>query len=167
MKTSKKRSNTLLLFAVFGMFITGCKKDDQEDTDTKSASDNSFAETTFNDVANIADQATEGSLSLYKTEVAISIAGPCAKIKRDSVNKTNPDTITIDFGASNCLCADQRYRRGKIIVTYMGFYKDSLATRTIGFDNYFVNDNQVTGSKTITNKGRNAAGNLHFSITVD
>ena len=29
-------------------------------------------------------------------------------------------TLTIDFGSTNCLCPDGRYRRGKIVVVFTG-----------------------------------------------
>jgi hypothetical protein len=38
-----------------------------------------------------------------------------------------------------------------------------LITHT--FEEYFVNDNQVTGVKTVENKGQNLQGNLYFKIT--
>ena len=46
----------------------------------------------------------------------------------------------------------------------MGAYRDSGSTHTITFSNYFVNDNQVQGTKTVSNTGRNTGGNLVFSI---
>jgi hypothetical protein len=40
------------------------------------------------------------------------------------------------------------------------------SSHTITFDNYFVNDNQVTGTKTVTNTGVNASGQPVFTINV-
>lgn len=36
---------------------------------------------------------------------------------------------------------------------------------TVNFDQYFVNDHKVEGTETITNAGRNTAGNLLFDIS--
>lgn len=155
---------TFLFAVLFGVVISGCKKDEQEDLDTTSSSDNALAEATFNDVKNIADQAEQGSLTTYRMSESTSFLTHCATITRNDT--VNPKVLTIDFGSSNCEGHDQRNRRGKIIVTYTGAYRDSGSTHTITFDNYYVNDNKVEGSKTVTNTGRNSAGNLTYSISV-
>lgn len=157
------------LIVVFGMLIiVSCnRKNDGNDVSNDEAgygTDHARLAQTFNDVENIADQAgNTGALNNYRTEE--SILSNCATVTRDTVSV--PHVMTIDFGATNCLCLDGRYRRGQIIVTYTGHYRDSGATHNITFNNYFVNDNQVTGSKTVTNMGHNAAGYLVYHINVN
>ena len=65
------------------------------------------------------------------------------------------------------MCTDGRERRGKVIINYTGAYRDSGSTHTITFDNYYQNDNKVEGTKTVTNMGKNSAGQLYFAISVD
>lgn len=158
-----------MVVATIGMLFTSCrKKEDEKDTDTSSASDNALAEGTYNDVNNIADEAASGSLSSYLTPTQSdekSIMSTCAIITNDTT--VSPRLLTIDFGATNCMCSDGRNRRGKINVAYNGQYKDSASTHTITFTNYYVNDNQILGSKTVTNNGHNSSGNLTFSISVN
>lgn len=163
----------LMVVATVGVLFTACRKDkdeDPKDTDTTTALDNALAEGYFNDANNISDQAAAGNLSSYVStnpneSNERSIMSSCATIVHDTT--TSPRTITINFGTANCLCNDGRYRRGIVNVSYTGRYKDSLSTHTITFTNYFVNDNQVLGTKTVTNNGRNNAGNLTFSISVN
>ena len=100
--------------------------------------------------------------------------GNCANIVRLHSDSSNADTLIITFGFNNganvnvnCLCADGRYRRGVINVVYSGKYRDSLSTHTISFNNYFVNENQISGGKIVTNKGRNASGHPVFDISVN
>ncbi|MBI3509314.1 MAG: hypothetical protein HY064_01520 [Bacteroidetes bacterium] len=139
-----------------------------EDNDTSAAGDNSFAETTFNDVTNISDQAGwNGSVSSYRIGDNDGILTSCATVTFDSLNTANADTIFINFGSTNCTGNDGRNRRGEIIVIYSGHYRDSASTHTITFNNYFVNDNQVLGTKTVVNNGHNAAGHLTYTITVN
>ncbi len=137
-------------------------RDKNNDNDTEMSSDNALAEVSYNDALNIADEAstlnTGDNLASYKT------ASNCATVTHDTT--TTPRTITIDFGAANCLCNDGRNRRGKILVSYTGKYRDVGSTHTITFDNYFVNDNQILGSKTVTNMGLNASNQSYFSIVV-
>ncbi|MBK8145321.1 MAG: hypothetical protein IPK62_10190 [Bacteroidetes bacterium] len=154
-----------LLANVF--FMVSCNriktKDNNNDNDTEMSKDNSMAEFSYNDAMNIADEASNvnsgDNLGNYKT------ASNCATVTKDTT--TNPRTITVDFGASNCLCNDGRYRRGKVLVTYTGKYRDAGSVHTIGFDNYFVNDNQILGSKTVTNMGLNASNQSYFNIVVN
>lgn len=59
-------------------------------------------------------------------------------------------TIVIDFG-NGCTDARQTTRKGKIIITYEGrrFLPNSKVTTT--FENYFVNDIKIEGTRTLTN----------------
>lgn len=155
---------SLLLAVTF----TACKKEKTEPfKDTSAAADNALAEATYNDAKTIADQAaTDGILSNYKgggTEGLL--ISNCATITHDTT--LSPRLLTVDFGNTNCLCTDGRYRRGKVKVSYIGTWRDSASTATISFDNYFVNDYKVLGTKTISNKGHNSAGNLWYSLDVN
>jgi len=170
MRTTKNMFKYLMVAATVGMFFTSCRKDkDPKDSDTSAASDNALAEGTYNDVNNIADQASTGTMTSYltpiETENKSSLLSTCATITNDTL--VTPHILTIDFGASNCMCNDGRYRRGIINVSYSGHYRDSASTHTITFTNYYVNDNQILGTKTVTNNGHNAAGNLTYSVVVN
>jgi hypothetical protein len=77
-----------------------------------------------------------------------------------------PHELTIDFGDVNCLCNDGKYRRGQIIITFTGRYRHPGTVITHGFENYYVNDNSVDGTKVVTNMGENDNGNLYFTIEV-
>jgi len=159
----------LMVIVTTGVIFTSCKKE-EKDMDTNAAADHALAEGTFNDVNNISDEAANGSLSSYLTQNTSesgerALLSSCATITHDTVS--SPRKLIIDFGTINCLCGDGRNRRGIINVSYTGRYRDSASTHTISFTDYFVNDNQVLGTKTVTNKGHNAAGNLSYSITVN
>ena len=171
MKT-KKVLTYVMIFSLVGVLFTSCKKKtDDTDNDTSAAADNALAEGTFNDVHNIADQAATGSLATYDGTYTSNgdkgMLSTCATITLQNVNSLDDDTLHVNFGATNCLCSDGRYRRGTINVVYSGMYADSGSHHTITFTNYFVNDNQILGSKTVVNNGRNAAGHPTFSITVN
>lgn len=146
--------------------LSSCKKED-EDSDTSTAGDNALAESTFQDVTNIASEAGDGSLSNYRGGNYEGLLSTCAVITMDTASSSNPDTIRINFGTSNCMCNDGRNRRGTIVITYTGAYRDSGTTWNISFDNYFVNDNQVLGTKTVSNLGHNQAGHLVFDVNVN
>jgi hypothetical protein len=158
----------LIAIAMTSLIFTGCKKEqDTTESDTQSESDNALAESTFSDMHSISDEAYGGGMSSFKTESTGGILAMCAKIAFNNKNSSDPDSISVDFGPTNCLCKDGRNRRGKIIVSYTRHYIDSGAFIAISTDNYFVDDNKIDGIKSIKNNGRNAAGNLSWTLTVD
>lgn len=164
-----KLPRCLMIAAIVGLTFTSCKKEkinkDEDDTDTSAAADNSIAESAFNDVANMADQAADGSLATYRLTEADGLLSVCATVTNDTT--VVPHLLTIDFGTTNCLCKDGRYRRGKIKISYEGPYRETGHVHTITFADYFVDDNQLLGTKTVLNNGKNSAGNLFFTVTVD
>ena len=70
-------------------------------------------------------------------------------------------TLTLDFGPTNCLCPDGRYRRGQLTAVFSGPYRQPGAVVTINRTNYFVNDNQHLGTRIIT-----SLGNGSFDLSV-
>ena len=159
----------LTLVALVGTStLTSCRKKDKEekDSDTAAAIDQSFASSTVNDLTNISDEAVKGNnVSSFKTADANALLSNCATITYDTLLAAK--TVTVNFGPTNCLGNDGRNRRGSIIINFTGKYRDSLTVITVTPSGYFVNDNQVTGSKTITNKGRNAANHTVYQINAN
>jgi hypothetical protein len=172
MKT-RKITLGIALVAIAGSILFGsCRKKEkveEKDTDTASASDQSLASSISNDMVNISDEAsstTTSTLSSYKVADAEGLlSNSCATVS--SVVSGSTKTVTVDFGTSNCLCKDNRYRRGVLTITFTGNYLDSNTVVTVTPQNYFVNDNQVNGSKTITNKGHNSANHLVYEINAN
>jgi hypothetical protein len=90
------------------------------------------------------------------TELQGLLAG-CAKRSYDAASRT----LTLDFGPTNCLCPDGRYRRGVLTAVFSGPYRQVGAVVTINRTNYFVNDNQHLGTRVITNLG---GGSFDLSV---
>ena len=160
-KNSVLFNSKFIILAFVSVFvISSCHKPATTE-DTGYATEQFTSEKTFNDVQTIADQAsnlsTGGSLNFRTSGTTF---GPCA-----TVTKT-PGNIVIDFGTTDCICLDGRTRRGKILITYTGNYADSGSVHTITFDNFYQNDNKVTGTKTVTNMGHNALGQPYFNVSV-
>jgi len=163
MKTRKFLFLSLFILITAGLVINACKKDNEDD-DTTFASDNAIMQTTFDQTQSIADQAANGGLQTFIATNDVNLLGVCATITHDSIS--SPRVLTIDFGTTNCLCGDGRYRRGKIIVSYNGRYRDSGTIITFTFDNYAVSDHLVSNSSTkvVTNKGIQSNGHPLFTI---
>ncbi len=146
---------TCCLLALGLMTMTSCKKKDvtTADTDTSSASDNTLAENSSNDVVNIGAQASENaSLSSYREANTDNVLSTCAIISRDTVAKT----VTVTFTGGTCL--DGRVRTGSLTFDYhlspagATHYRDPGFTFTVTSNNYVVDGNQITiVNKTVTN----------------
>ena len=182
MKTKHFILSAAVLTMSVALSLTSCRKDPSKDDDTSGAEDNTLADKSYEDMGQISNEAANGSVGSYRLEGGSQggLLSICANVTRDTAAKT----ITIDFGTSNCLCIDGRYRRGKIFVSYTaGFhhlgYWDSLCSITItttdpssSANTYYVgldqsNMHQLIGTKSVTNKGRNAAGHTNWDVTVN
>jgi len=167
----------ILIFAIFifsaVITFTACNKDNKSTSTNQTGINSSdvttqneaVAQMTFEGVDQIADEAYTSIFSSVKSTDANanSLLSACATKTIDTVSI--PHTLTINFGSTNCLCNDGKYRRGEIIISYYLQYRDSGSVHSTTFNNYYVNDNQVIGTRSRINNGRNAAG--HWNITVN
>ncbi len=160
--SSTMRTRTDLALATLAILaFTACGKEDDTpaDMDYTSAIDNSLAEDYFNDMLQQSDEAAEAN-GLRDSD------DPCdPEVTIDLV--ATPHTMLIDFGPVNCTAANGRTRRGQIMVTFTGGYRDPGTVITITPQDYYVNDHHVQGVKTVTNMGENPDGDLFFAIQVD
>lgn len=156
-----------LMVAAMLLMVTACNRNKDNATaalteDTDDIEEQARMDYVFDEMDNFANEAAElGSVQL-KGGVML---GNCATVTRDTVSV--PHTVEIDFGTTNCQCADGRFRRGKVIVAYMGNYKDSGFYRNISFSGYHVNDNEVLGGRTITNMGKNSNGDVYYNVSIN
>lgn len=67
--------------------------------------------------------------------------------------------IVIDFG-EGCVGPGGRVHKGKIILIYSTVPGDHLANRIITFENYFVNNRQITGTIELRDVNVNSKGNI-------
>ncbi len=151
----------LILASCALLALSACRKEDDEtpDLDYTSASDNARAEDAFSDMLNQVDKAVDDN-GLREMEDACD-----PTVTFDTLS--NPRTITIDFGTVNCTAANGRTRRGRILVSYTGRYRDPGTVITITPQDYYVNDNHLQGTKTVTNMGTDQNGHLYYTVTVN
>jgi hypothetical protein len=171
MQTKRSILYGIMTCCLIAATFTACKKDSKEtsDSDTTPAQDNSLAEGNYNDVNTMVDASVNAGASFtFRQETGArveDVLGGCTKVTLDTANTAC--TLTIDFGTTNCEGPDGRKRRGKILASWNGKYRDKNTVVNITFDNYFVNDNQIKGTHKTTNMGYNAAQHLVYKIEVD
>ncbi|HVA98622.1 MAG TPA: hypothetical protein VNG53_06975 [Bacteroidia bacterium] len=137
MKTKRIIIKGLVGAAILGFIFIGCKKSSSspQDTDTESGTDDSQANLFSQDASNISDNAAKGQTTYRPQQQGNeNVLSTCATVTNDT--SVTPHVLTINFGTSNCMCIDGRYRRGEIIVNYSGRYFDSASVHTLSFSNY-------------------------------
>jgi len=138
--------------------LSSCEKTDETlDLTAEEAlaevQDEALATDLFDEVIEIGEEA-EAADNTKSTEIAQGYRlSDCVTITRVLTSESR--TVTIDFGEENCEGYDGKFRRGKIIIERTGFYFWSDVTATYSFENYFVNDNQLTGTKSYTGSFNN------------
>ena len=168
MKTRLLFSLSVLTVAT-GLILGSCRKSDRdEDTETTSSKDNALAESAFNDVFKQLNDAAADNADVNRVPEDAQVMASCGTVTVTPAlpNTSFPKTLTIDFGNTNVTCSDGHARRGKIIATFSGKYRDSATVITISLNNFYLDNYAVQGTKTITNKGRNTSSNLYYSISV-
>ena len=134
-----------------------------ENNETVSAEDNSLSEAMWEDVG---DQAENSAYIAERDSTDIDEWGNCATITFDTTPGIFPNTVTLDFGTTNCKGRDGRERRGKIIYTITGPYREAGSVITTTTDNYYVNDYKVDGTRTVSNDGEDSDGAKVYSVDV-
>lgn len=142
----KKERMKLVVFCLLIGISLGCRKA-KLNRATTTSEDNALSETLFEDVYNQIDEALSSEEGVNKMEDGL--AGGCATVSISALDTVYPKTVTIDFGTSNCEGNDGRTRRGKIIVNITGPYRTVGTKITTTFENYFVNDYQIEGTKVV------------------
>lgn len=163
--------------ALLSLVFIGCKKKTTFEYDNSNTPkidktvDNAFDEMTL-----MSDQAITGTMEYYKMGQVV-VLNPGEKpldsekaacnvvITVDTLNSVK--TVTIDYGPTNCDCNDGKTRRGKVITTLTGSYFAVGTVKTHTTVNYYVNDNKIEGTKTVTNMGPNSLGQPTFNVSVN
>jgi len=154
-----KRSNILAITATV-ILLSACHTEYHDlNSGIFAPVDNGRVERAFSDVQNIVEDEAGDHPELRAH-------GGCIDTVLIDTNST-PWVMTIDFGNANCLCTDGRERRGKIIATFSGPYREVGTVYSITTQNYYVDDWKLVGLKTVTNEGLNIDGNLWFSIEIE
>jgi hypothetical protein len=162
-----KTLQKLSMLALAGVLaFTGCRKDDEVNPEDAivSAEDNARVETEMESAQNLVDADAAERFGAPGANPANGTFSPCVTRTWDAAT----NTLTIDFGTTNCLCKDGSYRRGKVIAVFNGQWRTAYATITITLSNYFVNDNQHLGTRILTNltNENTASGNFKYRVEV-
>ncbi|MEQ9404429.1 MAG: hypothetical protein RIM99_12625 [Cyclobacteriaceae bacterium] len=158
---------SFILTVLLAVLISSCSEDDsnssglvdQLDTDSEAALESNFEDVDLITEASMETlDETDGGRSIVDRDALIS----CAIVEKDTVNKV----ITIDFG-DGCEDGNGRIRKGKIIIEYNERKLVPGAYRIVTLEDFFIDEVQVEGKRTITNTSSDINDNPTFTITLD
>lgn len=149
------------LALALGIFLTACNKENltlgfENSEQMVASTDQTTAEDLYGDVEDQVDLAIETR----------GAGMDCPEVTVEPADGSYPRTITIDFG-DGCEGPNGRIRKGQIVVTVSDTMSNEGATRTVTFVDFYIDDAHIEGTKTLTNLGPNADGNVTFQRTVE
>jgi hypothetical protein len=170
MKTSILKVSAMALVGA-GLLFTSCRKDRNAEADNTVADEQSVSLTVSNELADIADDATDQTNSdlNFKIDDANDMRIiKCANLTWFNKDTTNNDTVVVDFGNGTSTCKDGKVRSGQITIIYTGGrkFKKFNANATITSNNYTVNGHLFNGTKTLKNISP-VGGNLKYEVIVN
>lgn len=152
-----------LAIALIAVFMTACQKDNS----IESATTAEAVIATSEDVSDIESltQNTEDEVDMdIENGPAGGPNGTCPTITFSAPRGTFPQTVTVDFGTS-CTDRNGRIRRGKIIFNFSDTISKLNATKTVTYENYFVDSTKIEGVRIWKNTGLNSSGQPTFTRT--
>jgi len=162
----------MYLIAVLGLFLLftiSCEKNDEKAPVVSTVEDDALADLIYDDIFTEIDEALDiMESSLYDGKKSVeTVVCKVITVEYDNDTTTWPRTITIDYG-EGCTAPNGVVRKGKIITNVnKGRFWLSGYTRTVTFDNYYVDDLKIEGTKTFINTGKNDNGNIVFHVTLE
>jgi hypothetical protein len=165
---------TIKIFYVASLFFAGlllffsCEKNDEKVTakDIEMADDEAVITLMFDQAFTETDMALEQLEYNWKHPSGLkSVPDTCPVIYVNHNDSTYwPKTVTIDFGSAGCEGPSGNIRKGKIIINITDRYLKPGSVRTFSFEDFYINDFKVEGTKTVTNEGRNDDGFMYFTV---
>jgi hypothetical protein len=151
-------------------FFSACERNDDNisDQDITLADDEAVTALMYDQAFTEVDMALEQleyvwAHPLFKK----SVQDTCPVIYVDHNDSVYwPKTVSIDFGQAGCVGPFGTTRKGKIVVTITDRYFKEGSVRTITFDNFYVDEFKIEGTKTVTNEGLNNDGFMYFTVAL-
>jgi hypothetical protein len=154
---------------ISGLFLfTACEKNDENITsrDITMADDEAITALMYDQAFTEVDMALEQLEYVWTHPMnKKSVQDTCPVIYVDHNDSVYwPKIVTIDFGSEGCEGPFGAIRKGKIIATITERYLKEGSVRTVTFENFYVNEFRIEGTKSVTNEGLNVDGFMYFTV---
>ena len=154
--------------AIISLGVISCQKEDAKSPEVIAAEDDAIADELYDNVFTEVEEATASMEdAIYGGNRKSAAVETCRTITVDIPGDTItwPKTITVDYG-DGCAGLNSRIRTGKIIIVVSNRITSPYYSRTITFENFYIDGFKVEGTKTIAKAGETDNGNPLFTITL-
>jgi len=176
----KIRFSTFPVYVVAALFAVACQDNPNlQNLDTAIAEDALIADAAYDDifsevdgVINLMDQ--QGYEQTDLKSASTTDACPVIYVMQDG-DAFWPRTIIVDYGEGCDISRfndhRERVRKGKIIIKISGPMWLEGSSREVTFEDFFINEHQIEGRRTVTNEGfwedGEYEGLRYFSVVLD
>jgi hypothetical protein len=177
MKTTKVIPGLMLMAFTAIVLIPSCSKDDSgsiSSNDIAMAQDEAYADALYEEVDNMVvsniTSLDANHFSAMGLKSASDDGEDCVSITVDHPDSTSfPKVITMDYGAgcTKIFKDDTITWKGQIIITLTDRWFVQGAEHIVTFNNFYINDVKIEGTRTITNMGLNAKNHLELKIVLE
>ncbi|MCL9804747.1 hypothetical protein NAT51_04390 [Flavobacterium amniphilum] len=160
----------LNLLFILGLLISGCSNDDSLQSSRITEEDitnERKIDASINDV----DEIIEGQYLIQsgfagRTNSESGFHLPSCATVTSVLNGTNW-TLTIDFGTEGCELSNGNILKGKIIFSFTNDFETQTKVISYTFENFYHNDVQLNGNRTLTRTRSNTNGNPETSFNTN
>lgn len=144
-----------------GMLLVSCS---QSDDSLSTADDSSIMSiigiTDFSSTVDVEEATSDQELGKTST-----VGDRCfaVTINDNGTDEFWPRSWMVDYGTENCEGHNGKMIRGVVNVSLTDFWKVDGSLRTITYQDFYVDDIQLEGVKTIENTGLNDLGNMTWA----
>jgi hypothetical protein len=176
MKTTKVILGLMLGAVAAIVLIPSCSKEDSgsiSSNDIVAAQDEAYADALYEEVDNmVVSNITTLDINHFSMMALKSASDEdeCVSISVDHPDSTwFPKVITLDYGTgcTKVFRDDTITWRGQIIITLTDRWFVQGAEHIVTFNNFYINDVKIEGTRTITNMGLNAKNHLELKIVLE
>jgi hypothetical protein len=176
MKEKRNILGLLVIAAIALFFVPSCSREGEgsiSDTDLALAQDEAYADALYEEVDNmVVSEITtlDGNAYVSSGLKSTEDEEPCYTVTVDHPDSTHfPKVITIDYGEGCTIVFrdDTITRKGQIMITITDRWFMPGAENIVTFNNFYINEVKIEGTRTITNLGLNDKNHLEMGIVLE
>ena len=164
------KTKILSLLFVIGLFFGGCSNDDNQPTSRITDEDianESKIDASMKDIDEIIEgqYLMQSGFSAKESTDSPSHLPSCATVT--SVLNGTTWTLTMDFGTEGCQLSNGNVLKGKIIISFSNDFQVQSKVISFTFENFYHNNIQLNGNRTLTWTKVNANGHPESSLNTN
>lgn len=176
MKNLKLKNNVWMFIVAIGLIFTACSNNDTDEQE--EAQD--FSEVALSsEIDGASDAMDDIAIQIYEDQEEVESGGANTEGDLDRTANMFPDCVTItivieamsreitvDFGTEGCVINGNTFK-GKMILSYMRNPEAQQITISKTLEDFYFNNKNIVGGKTIVKVLSNENGNPQFTKTTD